>query len=77
VAAEHQHHGAPAARRGGDRVHDEAEVARDQDVGEGAEEGAEGAVGAGRVREFRRADLARPAGYGDGAEAREIRFRDA
>ena len=44
-------------RRGGDGRHDGAEITRDEDVGEGAEEAAEGAIRAGRMREVARADL--------------------
>ena len=50
------------------------EVARDEDVGERLEECRERRARDGGAGEFRRADLVRPAGDGNGADLREVRF---
>jgi hypothetical protein len=76
VSAEHDDDAARAARRDGDGVHDREEVARDEDVGKRVEKCAEGAVGAGRLREVARADLVGADGDGDGAYVGEVRFAD-
>ena len=65
-----------ALRRGGDGADDGAEVARDEDVGQRVEKGAEGAVVAGRMREVARADLVGADRDGHGAHVGEIRFAE-
>jgi len=72
VAAEHDYDTAFASRGGGDRADDRAEVARDKDVGESAEESAERSVAGGRVREVARTHLVRTDRDRDGADGREI-----
>jgi len=57
-------------------MHDALEVAGDEDVREGAEEGAERAVIARGAGELARVDLVWAAGDRDGADLREVGFRD-
>ncbi|MCC6928829.1 MAG: hypothetical protein IT359_07550 [Gemmatimonadaceae bacterium] len=76
MTAEHHDHGAALSCRMHEGVHDALEVASDEDVGEGAEEGAERAVIARRARELARIDLVGAAGDRDGADLREVGFRD-
>ena len=55
-------------------VHDPAEVARGEDVGERTHERAEGAIRGWRCGELLGAYLVRPVRDGNGADPREVRF---
>jgi len=74
VPTEHHHDAAGAAGRIDERAHHGAEVTRHQNVREGAEERAEGAIVAGWLGEIARADLVRTDGDRNRADRREIRL---
>jgi hypothetical protein len=72
MPAEHDHDCARSALRIDNRGDDAPEVFRNQDVGKCLEKGAEGAIGAWRMREFPCAHLVGASGDGNRANAREI-----
>lgn len=72
VAAEHDDHGPPGTCGVDDGRDDAAEVARDEDVGEGVEKGSERAIVARGAGELVRADLVGAPGDGDGVHARQV-----
>jgi hypothetical protein len=77
MSAKHDHDRAAIARRVHDGVDDRAEIARDQDIGQGVDEGGE-RFAAGRVGrwvgELAGADLVGAAGDRNGANGGQIRL---
>jgi hypothetical protein len=72
VSAEH-HDDTPLAAVGtDDRIDDGEEVARDENVRQGAKKRAEGAIGPGRGGELLGANLVRPASDRDRADGGEV-----
>jgi hypothetical protein len=77
VAAEHDDDRATIAFCRRNRVDDGAEITRHQHVGKRFEEGGEAAILAWRRRKLRGGDFVRTPLDGNGADLREIGFREA